>query len=325
MFNWLKSKQPTASRPESVAGFGYVGKTPQQADFVKYNLNTREAIGMDHWFREGIARSPRMGYGQQGQGLFFMAGNQDEANVIGVTLPSQDSHQRHYPFIGFVLCNNNYYQQHPAVLLLHQGDLLMSMHQLTGILKQASGPLAMERVAGGLQDIARSLGAPTDLVQEFDRFRQWPMSLLWEAVELHGADRSRFISGSCQLFRQLTERGSQRCHLGIRFPMSALTGGSMIIAAFWLHLMAMRLADRHWRPWFFYQWGDSRAVPSLTVFLRPPAASTLAALWQPGPDNHQVVDIAQLHVQGELAPSASQLAELEHMSMYDAMRRWCKC
>ena len=325
MFNWFRSKTNLASQLQHDGSFGYVGKAPWQPDFVKLNLNSREAIGMDHWFREGIARASRRDDWQQGQCLFFMAGSQDEANVIGVSLPSLDSHQRHYPFIGFVLCNSQHYQLHPAALLLQQGRSLSSLHQLTQSLSRAGSAPVMEPFADGLRDIALSLRAPTDLARQFDGFRHLPMSQLWRDIDMHGAARSQFVHNSCQLFRQLSLRGDQCSHLGFRFPMPSMAQEGIYVGAFWLHLIAMRLADRHWRPWFFYQWGDTVLSPSLTVFVRPPAASNFAAIWSSVATNHQVVDIAQLVANGELDPNACQLAELEHMSWFDAIRRWCKC
>lgn len=327
MFTWFKSKKNLAALQAQMSNHGYVGKTRWQPDFVKLNVTTREAIALDHWIREGFAAASRQGAWLEPQGhcIFFMAGSDEEAHVVGMIQPSLDSHQRSYPFTSFLLAKPSNFKQHPACLLLRHGQIFSLLNQLTIELCRAKDKGAMNGLSRGLNDLALSLQPPGDLGQLFDRFRRLPMSFLWQGISLQEGARARLIQCSCNLFSQLSERGNLREHTGIRFPMPGMADEAIWVAAFWLHLMAMRVADGHWRPWFFYHWGNERQAPGLIVFMRPAAASVFSALWGAVPDRSQVMDIEQLSLTTKPGDGARQLADLDNMSMYDALRRWCKC
>lgn len=332
MFGLFQKKKQPATGKLAELGHGYVGKTQLRPDFLKLNVCSRESISLDHWVQDGFTMSVRGHGGEKAHefeaatSLFFMAGNQDELSLLGVIQPSLDSCQRYYPFVSFIHCTQAVYKKHPACLFLGAQPVMDRLFDITAELFHANRLEQMAEEAQELRQVTKGVNIPLDLHQQINKFRQVPMSWLWQGIELATTPtRAAFIHQSSQILSAMASRGCRKNHLGVRFPLSSVKGEWALMAAFWLHLMTMRVADPHWRPWLFCHQSTDGQPASMTVFTRPVAASSFEGIWSPRLTTPGIIDIDLFAPRGAPSDAASQLASLDNMSMYDALRRWCKC
>jgi hypothetical protein len=106
--------------------------------------------------------------------------------------------------------------------------------------------------------------------------------------------------------------------------MPKIADGFELIAAFWLHLVTAIVADHNWRPWIFYQIGNCDNQASLTIFTTPMPPSYFDSIWSKDSAKNAVIELSTLKATQALSESAMSLAKVNNVSMYDALRRWCK-
>ena len=84
------------------------------------------------------------------------------------------------------------------------------------------------------------------------------------------------------------------------------------------------VADHNWQPWFFYQLGCEDHAPSLTVFCRPVSASYFSSIWLNEDKSTQIIDLTNLPLSKVPSDYSINFADMDNVSVYDALRRWCK-
>ncbi|MDA8939763.1 type VI secretion system-associated protein TagF, partial [Pseudoalteromonas marina] len=89
-------------------------------------------------------------------------------------------------------------------------------------------------------------------------------------------------------------------------------------------LVASMVADHNWQPWFFYQLGDENQSPSLTIFCRPIPASYFNSVWECDKKSNDIIDLCNLKVEKQPSSQTLNFADMDNVSVYDALRRWCK-
>jgi len=332
LFKKNKVKKPDIARRDE---FGYLGKTELRPDFIKYQVNSRESIALDHWVKEGFAYASRQS-GQKSSNtindsvfgltnLFFMAGNESETSLVGVITPSIDSSGRHYPFASFVNIGQELYRMHPSALFLNEQNDFVHLNERAEAIFMSKDDQNMESEAAKLAQVAHVFKTPANINQLLEKFRNIPMNALWQSVGIEDVEqRATLIQESSLLLQSIANRGCLRSQVGLRFPMPNLTEGFEVVAAFWLHLMTVMVADHNWRPWVFYQTGSCGKPASLTIFTTPMPPSYFDSIWSAKSSNQTVIDLAIVDKSQPLSQSALALAKMNNVSMFDALRRWCK-
>jgi type VI secretion system ImpM family protein len=329
LFKRNKEESPVVLRKNE---YGYLGKTELKPDFIKFQVNSRESISLDHWIKEGFAYASRNTLQNKEKSdafgltnLFFMAGNDTEASLVGVIAPSLDSSGRHYPFVSFVNSGQELYRMHPAALFLNENNDFSHLNQIVDEVFTASSDEDMQKKSTKLEHIVYALKQPANINQLLEKFRHVPMETLWAAVGIDDIQaRALLIHESSLILKSIANRGCLRSQQGLRFPMPNLNDGFELIAAFWLHLVTAVVADHNWRPWLFYQIGRNGHSASLTIFTTPMAPSYFDSIWSEKPSSNAVIELSQLKATQPLSESSLSLAKMNNASMYDALRRWCK-
>jgi|GEM_PF-973804 len=340
MFSLFKRNRETAPAVQRQNEYGYLGKTELRPDFIKFQVNSRESIALDHWVKEGFAYASRNSLSNNSAknelsgvlnstfgltNLFFMAGNETESSLVGVITPSLDSSGRHYPFVSFVNTGQELYRIHPSALFLNDNNDFNHLHQIVGEVFSATSDDEMQKQASKLEQIVYSLKQPENINQLLEKFRHVPMDNLWSAVGLDNIEeRALLIHESSLILQSIANRGCLRSQQGLRFPMPNLNEGFELIASFWLHLVTVMVADHNWRPWVFYQVGRIGKPASLTIFTTPVPPSYFDCIWSESSANNSVIELTELKVAQPFSEAALSLAKMNNTSMYDALRRWCK-
>ncbi|REL26630.1 type VI secretion system-associated protein TagF [Thalassotalea euphylliae] len=329
LFKKSKERKPDIARQDE---FGYLGKTELRPDFIKYQVNSRESIALDHWVKEGFSYASRQsattGTDNSNFGLtnlFFMAGNDSETSLLGMITPSLDSSGRHYPFASFVNIGQELYRVHPSALFLNESNDFIHLSERANAIFMAQSELEMQQEAQKLTQMAHVFKSSTSINQLLEKFRNVPMSDLWQATGIDDEQtKATLIQESALLMQSIANRGCLRTQVGLRFPMPKLSEGFELIAAFWLHLVTVIVADHNWRPWVFYQTGSCGQPASLTVFTTPVPPSFFDAIWSSKCGHQTVIDFATVSPSEPLQQEFLSLAKADNVSMYDALRRWCK-
>lgn len=329
MFNlFTKKKTPTLVKQFN---YGYMGKTPVRPDFVKLNISSRESVALDHWLQEGFAHlnrgrkvnntAPLHGV----KSLFFISGNSDDGSLLGLLQPSQDSSGRFYPFSSFIHSGVDTYKRHPAFLFLFASHVIEHLIGVNDRVIDAPSSMAMADQAHAFNKVADALKQQPNLNQELDKLRLVPMSVIWQHLgieDLH--HRAVLIESLSEVLKSIANRGCLRSQFGIRLPMPQFSHESALVAGFWLHLVASVVADHNWQPWFFYQLGCQQHTPSLTIYCRPIPASYFGSVWQHEIKSQDIIDLASLSLDKVPSEYSRNFADMDNMSVYDALRRWCK-
>ncbi|SFC95656.1 type VI secretion system-associated protein TagF [Pseudoalteromonas denitrificans] len=330
MFGLFKRKEENQIKQHKF-DFGFLGKTKLRPDFIKLNVNFREAVALDHWVQEGFAHVSRDQLSLNksqinlSASLFFMSGNEDDSALLGVIQPSEDSSGRKYPFSSFVTCGQTVYKAHPACLFLSASQAIEHFLATTYQVFSGVNVKEMEQNATALNQVATALKVPVEPHFLIESFRKIPMSEFWQAIGLSDIQaRASLIEESSLLLKSMANRGCLRTQFGLKLPMPFFSHEGVVIGAFWLHLITMIVADHNWQPWFFYNLGDEQSAPSITIFTRPVPASYFSSIWLSNSKISGVIDLQNLIATKTASEQSVALAELDNMSMFDALRKWCK-
>ncbi|KAF7769676.1 hypothetical protein PCIT_a2555 [Pseudoalteromonas citrea] len=310
--------------------FGYMGKTPLRPDFVKLNVCTRESIAFEHWLQEGYASLTRQHQYDESQAsevtsLFYVSGSQDESSLLGVLQPSEDSSTRRYPFASYVNCPNAEYKHTPAFLFFNKFNVLSTILNINERVIEASSIEQMQQYCNEFSTLTGTLSEDIEYNEAIDSLRTIQISELWQAIGFDQVQqRAQFISQLIGLLHSIANRGCLRSQFGLKLPMPAFGKRSQLVGAVWLHLISTMVADRNWQPWWFYQLETQDTPASLVLFLRPVSASYFDAVWMSKTKSNSVLDLTEIKTEQITDGGCLALAEMDNLSIYDALRRWSK-
>lgn len=98
--------------------FGYFGKLPQYADFIKHKAGAEEFSLLDDWLQKGIASAKikfksdwKSVYSKSPVYEFFFPVKKNESVIAGVLYPGLDKSGREFPFIIFSLLKKKSFNQ----------------------------------------------------------------------------------------------------------------------------------------------------------------------------------------------------------------------
>lgn len=331
MFGLFKRKSDEKPPLQQSILYGYLGKTLLRPDFLKLNVASREAVAFDQWVQEGFAATSRIYQSkpktieQAATSFYFIAGNEEESSLLGVIQPSEDSSGRNYPFASFVHCGQPSFNKHPSGVFLGANSALNDLADITAKIHRAPNVQSMGEIASELTSVAHQLKRSVNLSQHLDDMRQIPMSEFWDKLGINNVEqRARLVKESSIFMQSMANRGCLRSQFGLRFPMPNAREDIGLIGGFWLHMAAMVIADHNWRPWVFVHQAQQDTSCSLTLFVRPMPASYFESIWLVNSQNQNVVDLLNNDNVEAVAPKYLALADMDNLSMYDALRRWCK-
>ncbi|MCF2827839.1 MULTISPECIES: type VI secretion system-associated protein TagF [unclassified Pseudoalteromonas] len=329
MFGFFNNKK--VAKVPTTQPFGFMGKNPIQADFIKFNVDSREAITLERWLQEGYADMSRQALikdvsSQKEQStLFFIASGQDENCLLGTLQPSEDKSGRQYPFCSFVLSSNADYKQNPAFLFSECGSAFKSLSLSHELIRNCSSVEQMRHSAQELKQVSELVSQPIDFDKAMSSLRASPIQRVWDALELEDLDqRAQLISQVMSALKMIKTQGCLRCQFGLKLPMPQVGEDTQLLGAFWLHLITNMVADHHWQPWCFYNYGQLSQKASLVVYCRPMPASYFASVWLEHNSLSTTINLTGTLPQHPVTPHMYELAKASNMSVFDALRSWSK-
>ncbi|MFY2557205.1 type VI secretion system-associated protein TagF [Corallococcus terminator] len=260
---------------------GLLGKTPRQAEFIRFNASTPLALHLYGWMEAGVerARKARMDLPSEPAHFVFTAPGQKQA-LVGSMAPSMDSVGRAFPLAVFT--------EVPSASTASRFALTPEAYQP---FLQAAG--ALSRAAAELdvpQLTERTTALPVPGPGDFSVAERLRDSVLSEhhLADLLGPVTEGSPTGGqyYALHTFLTacigERGREQSAAGVVLdcPLTPRVG-----PVAWLELSSRLLRWPHQPPSFFWSEGDK---PRLLLSLGSASPSVFLALAQPGRPGAQV-------------------------------------
>lgn len=331
MFNLFKRNRDAKPNVLRQDEFGYLGKTELKPDFIKFQVNSRESIALDHWVKEGFAYASRrsathkQGDNSGSTNMFFMAGDETQADLIGIITPSVDSSGRQYPFVSFINIGQKVYRRHPSALFLNDCNDFKQLQKIANGIFTAPSDQEMQNQANKLKPVVSMFKQPAHINELLEKFRHITMEFFWNAIDVNDLEgRARLIDETSGILQSIANRGCLRSQQGLRFPMPNIDADFELVAAFWLHLVTVIVADHSWQPWVFYGIDTDKKISYLTLFTTPVAPSMFEGVWFTSSNSQSVVDFSKVSSSQAISDFSLSLAKMNNVSMYDALRRWCK-
>lgn len=282
MFSFLKT------RPTSQQGQGLIfGKLPDRSEFVRANSNAPVMQAFDHWLQtalDQLHQLPDWEHRYDTLPALDFCYRDGHSNLIGSLIPSQDNHQRRYPFVTSKLL-----QDPPAIgnqpqprldnsLAPVAGEALMRalQHEYSTISAGEPGPRlshACRQLADTVEmdfvlahAVVRQFCQQSSVADLVTSLQQQAPDIRFDTFLLNLAFAIDF---ACRypdpVFNQL-----------IRLPLPIDKGRRALYAAFWLKAMQAIAGQDQWGGHFVISQHPSH--PVLLMAMRDLPSSTLAAL-----------------------------------------------
>jgi len=293
-----KTARPAAPQQAS-GGASCFGKLPLHGDFIRHNLQLREARALEQWLQEGVgwlARKYPAGWPEPCRNFpcchFLQSGGEQERTLIGVLAPGRDRSGRHYPVVLFTHSAERLFHEMRALPPLVYRDFLAAADAVCRHDWQDE-PLAqlLQRV-DGLETALPPLQRRPLLAQQIELLQAVPMADFWEGIapELDADERERLFQTLFNALRTVARRSAAHTPWGLRLPIPS-AGDQSPAVIFWLQLVESILEDRTWRAHCFWSREPQQPYSDLTLFFRPLPASFLPALLNAETDVNTTFDL----------------------------------
>jgi len=310
---------------------GCFGKIPAYPEFIRENLSSREAMGLDTWVQEGVSLMTRsLGPDWKEAFLaapalrFVLVGNRETHTVAGVIAPSQDKGGRAYPFGVFAALDEPAFGDMQALAVVGYSDFI----------EVADTVVAAAREAGSVREVVTAVGRSGEAIPPFEKrallaremeiMSAMSMKNFWVDL-LPGADedaRAVFVKTVATTFNTVSRRGPSRVNWGVRLPLPS-KGDAMPYVMFWLQLAEALIGGRGWRAQCFWHEGQGGLPPRLSIFFKPVPASYFVSMFDMGRSDGAVLDVID-----EMQTNEQDISRLlpfvrsEEMSLVDALNNW---
>lgn len=298
MFGLFEKSIPATSADTIIKAAGF-GKIPQHSDFVRCNLSSREITGFEKWLQEGvgcITRKYPKGWPAVYRDFachhFVMTGSDQNHNLIGSLIGSQDKSGRIYPFATLTTVNGPVFKKHRAALplicrcyfdetrkLLENLESQQSVRSLTDHLEKLSGRFQQPQQRNLLEIQIQELSSRT-------------MKEYWDNLSepLPADNREEFLFTFFDLLRTVVKRGATKSHWGIRIPLPETEDPTPFVV-FWVQVIESILEDRFWRAHYFWNPGTTAHGSNLTLFFRELPPSHLLPLLDHHSKDNVIFDV----------------------------------
>jgi len=272
------------------------GKLPTQADFVRFNSSSREALTFDQWLQQGL-HSLRTQRGvawerefDEAPGYHFIFSPENtERMLIGVMKPSADKSGRRYPFLVSAPVGRR---------SLTSAEMTLIPALYAEFFDQADGCIVNAQNGVDVRDlqsqIARLHEAHFDGVsvsREFGLFLdQMSNESYWEEVLGSFDDRRKYLMmmNLIEVMRPFRGRSLARLLLGLRFPLSNNPHGVNNEVCFWMRVCSEILDTSLSSPVAFWTMPSPPRMSYLFLFFRQPSPSIFASLVNTQTENDNI-------------------------------------
>jgi type VI secretion system protein ImpM len=272
---------------------------PIHSDFIRYNLATREAGAFEKWVQEGagcIARKHPKGWPPVYRHFpvhhFVLAGSEQEMNLIGSLVSSQDKSGRVYPFSTLAAVGGGMFHTNRATLPLVCREFFRESQAFMGHAREAASVPALFQQLDELAT-ASPLYQQRELVEMQIRLLETvSLKKYWNGLQVPATEREQFWCAFYDIMKTVQSRGPSRTNWGIRIPIPSEDDQTPYVV-FWVQMVEAILEDRFWRAHYFWnkKTGDSNA--SMTLFFRPLPPSYLLPLLNQVLDDNAIFDLGR--------------------------------
>ncbi len=299
MFRFLEKNLITEKDQSDIKPAGF-GKIPNHADFVRYNLASREANTFERWLQEGvscISRKYPKGWPATFKEFpchhFVMTGSDQDRNLIGTMIGSHDKSGRTYPFATLALVNGSIFQKHRATLPLLCQYEFNAGRKLVETLATLPSAKALHK---SLEKLAHHIPRPAErelLEGQIKLLSEHTMGEYWNSLDqdVPKSERERIFFTFFDFLRTVFKRGVTKCHWGVRIPLPAEKTPYPFIV-FWVQMVESILENRFWRAHYFWDIASQKYAGShLTLFFRSLPPSYLMSVIDRGCRDNVVFDV----------------------------------
>ncbi len=255
-------------------------------DFIRYNLGARETCAFEKWLQEAVGCIARQHpkewppvYRDFPRHHFVLSGGEQENNLIGSLISSQDKSGRIYPFTTLTVAGAPLLHTHRATLPLVYQNYFTDSETLLNTPWDNAKVADLTQELDGLATEYPQLTQRELLAQQIQLLEATPMQDYWDGLQGSVAvtDREKFWCSFYNTMKTVLKRGPSRTNWGIRIPIPA-TDDQTPFVVFWVQMVEAILEDRFWRAHYFWnkRVGDDQAC--LTLFFRPLPPSYLLPL-----------------------------------------------
>lgn len=274
------------------------GKMPIHADFIRYNLKTREAGSFEKWIQEGVAcitRKHPKGWPPVYRDFplhhFVLSGSEQENSLIGSLSSSQDKSGRVYPFATLAAVGGGQFQTNRAILpLVHQDFFRESESLIECAPNMASIPALTQK----LDELATDapLYPQRELLENQIRLLEAvPLKNYWAGLRIPVEEREQFWCSFYDIMKTAQNRGPSKTNWGVRIPIPSEEQTPYVV--FWVQMVESILEDRFWRAQYFWNKGAGDSNASLALFFRPLPPSYLLPLINQTLDDNAIFDLGR--------------------------------
>ncbi len=284
------------------------GKLPSQADFIRFNAASPEALAFDEWLHHGLyfART-QLGTGWEqtfaGSPSYRFIFNPDNAGrfLAGIMHASQDKSQRRYPFLVSLVLDRRWFRDGDAHLAPSAFSLFFDgAGQLLG---RALNGLDVRQIADATQALHCPEPDPGTVSSHYsgDFLEKYPVETFWR--ELFGSfdDPRKYLlfNNLAEVLLQARKKPSRTISLGLRFPLPVNRGQTDHVVSLWLNIAYIMLGAMPEAPCFFWNIPDEATPGYLFLFFRQPSPKNFVQLLKPDAEND---NLCQLDEEGSEAP-----------------------
>ncbi len=257
------------------------GKIPHYNEFFRHNVRQREVVAFEHWLQEGVGCIARR-YPKNTPDFFrtfpchhfVRTGSDQEHNLFGSLVGSQDKSGRVYPFALMYLNNNQVFASHRAAVAVTYAKRFLLTE---GILETLADHRTSQELANRLELLAYQddmQETRTILSEQIRLLRDIPSALYWDRLAAPMTDelKERFLFTFFDFLKTVIKRGPSKCVWGIRIPLPNCKDPTPFVV-FWVQMIEAILEDRFWRAHYFWNKSSAEYTSSLTLFFRelPPS------------------------------------------------------
>jgi type VI secretion system protein ImpM len=315
---------------------GLFGKTPTQADFVRFNAGSSAARAWDEWMNASLGELRRSG-GTEWESKFDSApalrfvgrpSGDPRQIVAGRISPSHDQSGRRYPLT--VFCELQLDRQGRGIQVLPYA--LESFLDSAKLLADACST----RTPDGSVIRAMSTLVPENPVElargMADHLREVTMESFWSALFGSFDDPRKYlcIKNLFGILAPLRGHDPRRLAMGLRFPGTSgnSTPAPSFVMSVWASLCRAVVGEESLAvAWIFWHDAPGTIKPGCYLYFRPPTSGALGAMFAPALTIDSIWDIESMGVErisearDALGPAITSVLETPRFAVLEFIQR----
>lgn len=297
---------------EATFPLSYFGKLPSRGDFVRTPENHQLMLLLDRWAGQGLellAREPawKQLYDQAAPLHFAFVGSRSKLAIGGHFLPSRDSSERRFPFLGATR-----FEVTQPLAFIARSPLALSRLWLS-LARLGQQAVAAGDAAEPLRTIAETRVAISPDPQVYDAaFHDFidlqDIGSLQDLLRQSGHPqlRLRWLLPALGLLLQPVVAGGARIDKGLALPLPRDALYRPLVAAFWLDLIAGFLGRAEFELVLLVREGTADDGPQLLLGFNGADGRTLHAALDPQVAREQIIRVddaewVEDHIAGDYA------------------------